>query len=270
MGVAGSKLGKSPTGPSTSPFSGPSPDSKAGESCFPEEGVTGHGGGRKWSQVVARRGRRAWALVGVRSVRKRGPTASQVGSGLCESRAARTRQIGLEAAGPPPPLPCTERAAHPSPAPSFAPRATERNAAQRSRPADRSPRADRRASKRDEVRHDRRGVRQEARAGAPAVAGKQHRRVRVPHAVRARRESAARHRRPHHVYRLPSVLRAPRPAQCTLGLAARRPEPQPLPSTERAHRRRFALPLLRRSSITCPAWACPSTPSRLPAATGPN
>ena len=45
------------------------------------------------------------------------------------------------------------------------------------------------------------------------------------------------------------------------------PNPCPVPN---AHRRRFALPLLRRSSITCPAWACPSTPSRLPAATGPN
>ena len=55
-------------------------------SCFPERGVSGHGGGRKWSQVVPRRRRRAWAFVGVRSVRKRGPTASQVGSGPRESR----------------------------------------------------------------------------------------------------------------------------------------------------------------------------------------
>ena len=84
---------------------------------------------------------------------------------------------------------------------------------------------------RDEVRHDRRGVRRAARAGAPAVAAGQHRRVRVLHAVRARREPAARHHRPHHVDRMPSVLRAPRPARCAL--AARRPEPQPLPSTER-------------------------------------
>ena len=44
------------------------------------------------------------------------------------------------------------------------------------------------------------------------------------------------------------------------------PNPSPVPN---AHRRRFALPLLRRSSITRPAWACPSTPSRAPpAATG--
>ena len=43
------------------------------------------------------------------------------------------------------------------------------------------------------------------------------------------------------------------------------PNPCPVPN---AHRRRFALPLLRRSSVTSPAWACPSTPSRLPAATG--
>ena len=43
------------------------------------------------------------------------------------------------------------------------------------------------------------------------------------------------------------------------------PNPDPVPN---AHRRRFALPLLRRSSITSPAWSCPSTPSRLPAATG--
>ena len=149
--------------------------------------------------------------------------------------------------------------------------ATERDESQTpSTSPHRSPAVGAEPRKGDEVRHDRRGVRREARAGAPAVAENQHRRVRVPHAVRARRESAARHHRPHHIDRLPSVLRAPRPARCTLGLAARRPEPQPLPSTERAHRRRFALPLLRRSSITCPAWACPSTPSRLPAATGPN
>ena len=84
---------------------------------------------------------------------------------------------------------------------------------------------------RDEVRHVRRGVRRAARAGAPAVAAGQHRRVRVLHVVRARREPAARHHRPHHVDRMPSVLRAPRPAGCAL--AARRPEPQPWPGTER-------------------------------------
>ena len=84
---------------------------------------------------------------------------------------------------------------------------------------------------RDEVRHDRRGVRRAARASPPAVAANKHRRVRLHHAVRARRELAARHHRPHDVDRLPSVLRAPRPARCAL--AARRPEPQPLPSTER-------------------------------------
>ena len=63
------------------------------------------------------------------------------------------------------------------------------------------------------------------------MAANKHRRVRLHHAVRARRELAARHHRPHDVDLLPSVLRAPRPARCAL--AARRPEPQPLPSTER-------------------------------------
>ena len=43
------------------------------------------------------------------------------------------------------------------------------------------------------------------------------------------------------------------------------PNPGPIPN---AHRRPFALPRLRRSSITSLAWAYPSAPSRLPAATG--
>ena len=52
-------------------------------SCFPKGVVSGRSG---WSQVVTSGRRRAWAFVGVRSVRKRGPTASQVGSGPRESR----------------------------------------------------------------------------------------------------------------------------------------------------------------------------------------
>ena len=46
------------------------------------EGHWGHSG----RKVVASGRRRVGALVGVRSVRKRGPTASQVGSGPRESR----------------------------------------------------------------------------------------------------------------------------------------------------------------------------------------
>ena len=56
-----------------------------------------------------------------------------VESGPSRKPGARTRQISLQAAGPPPPLPYAGRAAHPSRAPSFAPRATERDAAQCSR-----------------------------------------------------------------------------------------------------------------------------------------
>ena len=41
----------------------------------------------KWSQVGRRR---VGALVGVRSARKSGPSASRVGCGLCESRALKS------------------------------------------------------------------------------------------------------------------------------------------------------------------------------------
>ena len=59
-------------------------------SCFLEGGVSGRGGGRKCSHDVGALGERNTSLLScltrVRSVRKRGPTASQVGSGPRESR----------------------------------------------------------------------------------------------------------------------------------------------------------------------------------------
>ena len=184
-------------------------------------------GGGQWPlQVVTSGRRRAWAFVGVRSVRKRGPTASQVGSGPRESRVLELGKLVCRPPGrrrrcPTQGAPRTPRVHLPSP--RAPPSAMPRNAHVPPRIAPRAQIAE--PPTRDEVRHDRRGVRRAARAGAPAVAAGQHRRVRVLHAVRARREPAARHHRPHHVDRMPSVLRAPRPAGCAL--AARRPEPQP-------------------------------------------
>ena len=79
--------------------------STSGSCLSREEGVTVQ------IRVVASGRRRVGALVGVRSARKRGPTASLSG-GLWPLRkpGARTRQFSLEAAGPPLPLPCAEPA----------------------------------------------------------------------------------------------------------------------------------------------------------------
>ena len=93
-------------------------------------------------RVVASGRRRVGALVGVRSARKRGPTASRVGCGPCESRALELgnlvwRPPGRRCRCPARSAPRTPRLHLPSPRvpPSAMPRNGSRLSADRSPPA---------------------------------------------------------------------------------------------------------------------------------------